>query len=147
LSGIVLLVRHAAARSGSGVADEDRELTAEGGAAFARLARRLAQEVRVTRVLSSPFARARATADLLAAATGAKVEETPELSSGRSTGTEILDLARAAGSGGALVGHNPEMAEAIGLVTGREEGVPPGTVAALQPGPGGTFRAMWVRYP
>ena len=147
MSGVVLLVRHAAARSGPGVADEDRELTAEGGAAFARLARELAREVRVTHVLSSPFARARATADLLAVATGAAVEETPALAAGRSTGAEILRLAGTAGSGGALVGHNPEMAEAIGLVTGREEGVPPGTVAALRAGPGGTLRAMWVRYP
>jgi phosphohistidine phosphatase len=147
LSGSVLLVRHAAAEQRTGVADRDRALTAAGSAAFARMARELSREVRVTRVLSSPFARARATADLLAAATGAVVEDVEELCSGRATGREILRLARSSGPGCALVGHNPEMADALSLVAGREEPVPPGTTAALELGPGGTFRAMWVRYP
>jgi phosphohistidine phosphatase len=147
LRDAVLLVRHAAAAAPAGVADRDRELTPEGREAFARLAERISREVRLARVLSSPYARARATAELLAAATGAGVEEEPALASGASDPSALLRLARAAGPGVALVGHNPEMAGAIARVTGRDEQVPPGTVAALEPAPGGNLRAMWVRYP
>ena len=142
-----LLVRHAAAAAPTGIADRDRELTPEGREAFARLAERLAREVRLARVLSSPYARALATAGLLAAVTGAEVEEEPALGSGASDAAGLLRLARAAGSGVALVGHNPEMAGAIARVTGRDEPVPPGTVAALETGPGGNLRPLWVRYP
>jgi len=147
LRDAVLLVRHAAAAAPTGIADRDRELTPEGREAFARLAERLAREVRLARVLSSPYARALATAGLLAAATGAEVEEEPALGSGASDAAGLLRLARAAGSGVALVGHNPEMAGAIARVTGRDEPVPPGTVAALETGPGGNLRPLWVRYP
>jgi phosphohistidine phosphatase len=143
----VLLVRHAAAAAPSGVADRDRELTPEGRAAFARLAGKVAREVRLSRVLASPYARARATAELLARATGATVEDEPALASGASDPSALVRLARAAGPGVALVGHNPEMAGALALLTGRDAPVPPGTVAALEPGPGGTFHAVWVRYP
>jgi phosphohistidine phosphatase len=147
LTDAVLLVRHAAAAAPAGVADRDRELTPEGRLGFARLAARLSGELRLVRVLTSPYARAAATAELLAAATGAGVEEEPALASGASDPAAVLRLARAAGPGVALVGHNPEMGGAIALVTGRDEQVPPGTVAALEPGPGGSLRAMWVRYP
>ncbi len=147
MTDAVLLVRHAAAAAPSGVADRDRELTPEGRRAFARLAEGISREVRLVRVVTSPYARAVATARLLAAATGAEVEEEPALASGASDPAAVLRLARAAGPGVALVGHNPEMGGAIALVSGRDEQVPPGTVAALEPGPGGSLRAMWVRYP
>ena len=82
--------------------------------------------------MTSPFARARETAEILAAATGASLEEDPDLASGRSTAHELLALARRAGAGVALVGHNPEMAEAVVLAAGREAKVKPGTIVAVE---------------
>jgi phosphohistidine phosphatase len=45
----------------------------------------------------------------------------------------------------ALVGHNPEMAEAVILVAGGDRAVPPGTVAAVEAGP--DWRLAWLRAP
>jgi phosphohistidine phosphatase len=73
------------------------------------------------------------------------VEEDPALSSGRSGGREILALASRAGPGAALVGHNPELAEAVALASGPEE-VKPGAVAAVDLLPGGP-RVAWLRRP
>jgi phosphohistidine phosphatase len=57
------------------------------------------------------------------------VEE--ELASGVMTGRQILRLGEELGAGAALIGHNPELAEAIGLAAGRDVKAPPGTVAAI----------------
>lgn len=147
MSGVVLLIRHAEAGQAAGLADRDRALTVEGASAFARLARDLAGEVRVERILTSPYLRARATADLLAAATGAAVEEVEELASGHGGARDLLRLAAAAGPGCAIVGHNPEVAEALALVAGRPEPVPPGTTAALRLAPDRTLALGWTRRP
>ncbi|HTP24373.1 MAG TPA: histidine phosphatase family protein [Anaeromyxobacteraceae bacterium] len=127
----VYLVRHGKAeREGEG-GDSTRRLTQEGRVRFFTLVANLARRLDLVRIVTSPFARARDTAEILAAATGAPVQGMDELAAGRSTGREILALARRVGPGVALVGHNPEMAEAIALVAGHEERVKPGTVAAL----------------
>jgi phosphohistidine phosphatase len=67
----------------------------------------------------------------------------PRLASGASTGRQVLALAVAAGPGVALVGHNPEVAEAIALAGGEEAEVPPGTVAAVRL----DGRLDWVKSP
>jgi phosphohistidine phosphatase len=140
------LVRHARAEQEAPGGDAARRLTAGGRAEFQEKLRRLGGRLRPTRILTSPFARARETAGLLAAAVtaaGGRIEvvEEPRLASGASTGAELLALAREAGRGAALVGHNPELAEAIALAgEGRDDGVPPGTVAALDRG----GRITWV---
>ena len=85
------------------------------------------------RIVTSPFRRAVETATLLAEITGAPIEEDPALASGASTGTQLLALARRLGPGTALVGHNPELGEAIALAAGHEVEVPPGTIAAVSP--------------
>jgi phosphohistidine phosphatase len=128
----VYLVRHAKAERAAAGGDAARRLTPEGRARFFALAGELAQKLELGRILTSPFARARETAEILAAATGAALEEDPDLASGRSTAHELLALARRAGAGVVLVGHNPEMAEAIVLAAGREEKVKPGTIAAVE---------------
>jgi phosphohistidine phosphatase len=146
VNAVFFLVRHAEAERPEGVTDRDRTLTAAGRAGFARLAGSLAPSLEVVRILSSPFARARETALILSAATGAGVEESESLASGRSTGPELLRLARDSGGGTAVVGHSPEIAEAIVLAAGSSQGVPPGTIAAVEEALG-TYRLVWVRRP
>lgn len=140
------LVRHAEAERGGGDVDAERGLTPAGRAAFQALARSLAPSLRLSRILTSPARRARETADIVAAATGAPVESDSALAPGRSTGPQILALARAAGAGVALVGHNPEMAEAVILAAGHDQKVPPGTVVAVEIGTAGHGIA-WIRKP
>ncbi len=124
----VYLVRHAEAEK-QAESDAARRLTPEGRARFEAHARALA--LRVSRIVTSPFARARETAELLSGATGAPVQEDAALASGASTGRGILTLARRAGEGAAIVGHNPELAEAVALAAGHGQSVPPGSVAAI----------------
>lgn len=130
------LVRHARAEKSAAGGDAARRLTAEGRAEFQAKLATLGGRLRLTRVLTSPYARARETAELLAAACGGvPVEEEPRLASGAATGAELLALAREAGRGVALVGHNPELAEALLLAAGGAElEVPPGAVGALDRG-------------
>lgn len=129
----ILLVRHAKAEKHA-TSDAARRLTPEGRDRFLALARALRGEgsLEVARILTSPFARTRETADALAGVTGAPVEEEGALASGASSGREVLALARRAGGGAALVGHNPEIAEAIGLAAGSSLDVKPGTVALVE---------------
>ena len=130
----------------AGAADRERRLTAAGRAAFAQLAGSLGPSLGLRRILTSPFARGRETALLLGAATGAPVEDLEGLASGRSGGARVLELAREAGDGAALVGHNPEIAEALSIAAGEPQQVPPGTVAAVED-TGGGYRLLWVRHP
>ncbi|HET9552504.1 MAG TPA: histidine phosphatase family protein [Anaeromyxobacteraceae bacterium] len=131
-AGRFYLVRHAKAERQGAAPDDARRLTDEGRLAFGARLRALAPRLAVRRVVTSPFARARETAELLALATGAAVEEEEALASGASTGRQLLALGRALGAGCALVGHNPELAEAIALAGGGDVEVPPGTVAAIE---------------
>jgi phosphohistidine phosphatase len=140
----VFLVRHAEAQGGG--LDADRRLTAAGRNAFSGLLGMLGPTLAVNRVLSSPFRRARETADILAHATGAPSEPVDELASGHASGRELLALARESGAGTALVGHNPEVAEALAIAAGKPVAVPPGTVAALDLS-GARPRLLWVRSP
>ena len=139
------LVRHAEAERGTSTPDAERQLTPAGRAAFEALARTLAPSVKLVRIVASPYRRARETGAILAAATGARLQVDAALAPGRCTGPEVLALARTAGGGVALVGHNPEMAEAMILAAGGDRAVPPGTVAAVETGPDG--RLAWLRTP
>jgi len=146
VSSAVYLVRHAEAGAGVDGKDADRKLTERGRAGFERLLASLGSSLIVKRILSSPFRRARETAELLGLAAGAPVEPSDDLASGHASGREVLALARQAGPGAALVGHNPEIAEAIALASGSPAPVPPGTIAALdlsRPRP----RLLWLRSP
>jgi phosphohistidine phosphatase len=141
----VYLVRHAKAEPH---ADDDasRRLTPEGRERFVRLVRALAPRLTVSRVLTSPLVRARQTAELLARAAGAPLEEDPRLASGESDGRELLALARGLPHGTALVGHNPEIAEALARVAGRDLEVKPGAVAAVELSDRGA-RLEWLELP
>jgi phosphohistidine phosphatase len=139
------LVRHGRAEAAA-ADDASRRLTPEGRAEVTAHAARLSARLAPSRIATSPLLRARETADLLARATGAPVEEEPALASGKSSGREVLALGRALGAGAALVGHNPELAEAIALASGRHEEVRPGAVAAVDVDAGG-FRLAWLEQP
>lgn len=141
------LVRHGAAEPAAAAgSDAARRLTPEGRAAFAAHARALAPRLAVSRVVTSPLVRARETAALLAEATGARVEEDPALASGASDGAALLALARRLGAGVALVGHNPELAEAASAVARRHVAVPAGAVAAVDADAAG-LRLAWLEGP
>jgi len=140
------LVRHAQAESNHPLGDAARRLTAEGRAAFRAQADALAAEAKVARILTSPYARARETAELLSAASGAGVTVEEALASGHSEAQELVRIARVHGDGTAVVGHNPEIADAVAFVAGREVPVPPGSVACLEVEPDGDWpRLAWLR--
>jgi len=90
--------------------------------------------------------RARESADILAEVTGAPVADEDALASGESSGAVILGMGARLGDGTALVGHNPELAEAVAVAVGRQVEVPPGAVAAIDVERGG-FRLAWIRAP
>jgi phosphohistidine phosphatase len=138
------LVRHARAEpKAPGEMDAARRLTPDGRATFSALARALAPRLSVSRVVASPYARARETAELLAAATGASAAEEPALAAGASSGSELLALGRRLGAGVALVGHNPELAEAVSAAAGRSADLRPGAVAAVDVD-GDRLRLAWL---
>ncbi|HSN92206.1 MAG TPA: histidine phosphatase family protein [Anaeromyxobacteraceae bacterium] len=141
---LVYLVRHAEAEREPAHDDAARPLSEEGRARFRDHARDLAREIRIARILTSPYRRARETADLLAAATGAAVEAERRLAAGTCGGRDLLSLARSLGGGVALVGHNPEVAEAVLIAAGEAVEVKPGTVAAVEV-EGEAVRLVWAR--
>jgi phosphohistidine phosphatase len=146
VSAATYLIRHAEAGAGVGLKDADRRITERGRVGFERLLASLGPSISVRHILASPFLRARETAGILGQATGAPVEPSDDLASGHSTGRELLALARQAGPGAALVGHNPEIADALAAAGGVGAPVPPGTVAALDLA-GPRPRLLWIRSP
>jgi phosphohistidine phosphatase len=140
------LVRHGRAEGRHPQGDAARRLLPEGRAAFAAHARALASELPLVRIATSPLARAVETAELLSEASGAAVEEDAALGAGESDGRALLRHGRLLGDRTALVGHNPELAEAVSLAAGKQVEVPPGTIAAIDED-GGEFRIVWVRPP
>jgi phosphohistidine phosphatase len=141
------LVRHARAEGKHPAGDAARRLTADGRDRFAAHAAALAPDLAASTIVTSPFARARETAELLARACGATVVEDPSLASGASSAQDLLALGRRLGAGVALVGHNPELAEAVALAAGAARDVEPGTIAAIDAEADGTFRLAWLRAP
>jgi phosphohistidine phosphatase len=142
----IYLVRHAKAEERAEGGDAERRLTADGGVRFRTLAAELSGRMAVARILASPYRRARETAEILAAATGAPIEVEAALASGATPAAELLALAREAGPGTALVGHNPELGQAIGLAAGAALDVRPGTVAAVELG-GARAHLLWLEAP
>lgn len=144
---IVYLVRHGKAEKHAPAGgDGARALTAEGRAQFEALAGALAGRLEVARVVASPLRRAQETAEILARHCRAPLAVDEALASGASEGRELLELAREAGAGTALVGHNPELAEAVALAAGRDVEVKPGAVAAVDLGRGRP-RLLWIEKP
>jgi phosphohistidine phosphatase len=120
----VWLLRHAAAEESSDSGrDSDRRLTAEGEKRARAVARGLAAlEPGIDRILTSPYRRARQTAEPAARELGLEkvLSETRALEPGRDP-QEILEEIRAEkAEGWLLVGHEPHLGALLGrLVAGR----------------------------
>jgi phosphohistidine phosphatase len=114
----IWLLRHGSAedRARSG-RDPDRALTPEGLARVERAARGLARlEPDISRVVTSPYRRARQTAEAAAKALGIReVSESRALEPEREPG-EILTEVGDSGGGALLVGHQPHLGALLGLL-------------------------------
>ena len=119
------LLRHAAAQdvTPSG-RDDERALTSEGAARAAAVARGLtllAPTIEV--VLSSPYRRARETAEAAARALGVEgVVESSALEPGRPASEIVRQLSVSPWNRVLLVGHEPLLGSVIGLVVFGDEG-------------------------
>jgi phosphohistidine phosphatase len=119
----IWLLRHAAAEESSESGkDADRALTSEGEKRARAVARGLASlEPEIERLLTSPYRRARQTAEPAARELGLEraLRESRALEPGRDP-QEILDEIREEDSGVLLVGHEPHLGALLGrLVAGR----------------------------
>jgi phosphohistidine phosphatase len=148
--GCVLLVRHGRAEDGGSLGDKARALTPEGRREFREHAKRLPAKISLSGVVTSPLVRAVQTAEILAEALGiADVRVAKQLSTDADA-ESLVGLAREVGTGWALVGHNPTIAEALALLVG--SGEPPrfrkGATVALAPAPGrAPWRLLWSAAP
>jgi phosphohistidine phosphatase len=142
---LTYLIRHGPAEQEHPHGDGARRLTDAGRTQLQSHFNALAAELHVKRIITSPLVRARETAELLAHTMAAvTLAEEPVLSAGRSSGRELLALMQELGDGTALVGHNPELSEAVGLAERRAVVLAPGSVVALQWN-GGIPRVLWSR--
>lgn len=143
----VLIVRHAIAlpRGAPDVADAERPLTPRGRRRFASAARGLARLVpRPDVLLSSPWLRARQTAEVLAEACGGPAVTTEATLAGQPPGkVEAALLAHRRRALVALVGHEPYLSALLAWALGSGEAA--GLEfrkggAALLEAPGGRLR-------
>jgi len=119
----VYVIRHASAyeRDRSRWPDDRRRpLTAEGARKFRRAAAGLARiAITVDRVLASPLARARQTAEILTREMGwPRAVESAELAPGRSAAQVLAALRDQGVASLAAVGHEPGLSELIALGLG-----------------------------
>jgi phosphohistidine phosphatase len=120
---LLLLVRHAKAEDANDLGDASRALTMEGREAFRAHAEALARRCSLHGIVTSPLVRAVQTAEILAESF--KVSDVivrAELAPGRGSPAAIVQLADEYGTGWALVGHNPTLAEAAAALAGRGDG-------------------------
>jgi phosphohistidine phosphatase len=147
----VFLVRHGKAEDDHPLGDEARALTAEGREEFRALVEKVAAQLKLEGILTSPLVRAVQTAEILAEVCGVtNVQVKGELDAERASARSIEALCRAVGPGWALVGHNPSMAEALAHLAGHSAGVPQlrkGAIVALEPGPRLPWKVAWSTSP
>jgi phosphohistidine phosphatase len=130
---LVYLCRHASAAPGD--PDELRPLTAEGTVQARRLGEQLAAWASPpVVVVSSPLMRARQTAELIAAATGAGLLTDERLAPG-ATVEGVRELVAEIAGPVATVGHQPDCSEIALAATGRDPGFAPGAVHAIEIAP------------
>lgn len=125
------LVRHAEAVPGD-PGDESRRLTDEGRRQARELGQRLVREkVQPDAVLTSPLARARETAEILAAELGAEPIAEDRLRPG-ATADGLREAAGGRGGVVVAVGHQPDCGEIAAALTGsRSEKIPPAGMVAI----------------
>jgi phosphohistidine phosphatase len=129
---MIWLLRHAEAEDANGRPDAERPLTEKGRAqAHAAGLGLKALGVPLDACLSSPLVRARDTALIACEPLGLEVQIAPELAGGR------FDPERVATGFGAdvlLVGHNPDVAQAIYECTGARVRMKKGALAGIDDG-------------
>jgi phosphohistidine phosphatase len=137
---ILTILRHGKAveREAWAGDDRDRPLTREGAAQARAALRALAAVVEADEVWTSPWRRARQTAELAAELWDLPMTEQPWLAG---EATEIPDWGRNLRGGGdiVLVGHEPDLGRVVGLMLGgRPQPLKKGGVAVLDgmPRPG-----------
>ena len=117
----LLIVRHAAAAPAgtSGIADEDRPLTARGRKRFKKAARGLAEIMPTPDLLLvSPLLRARETAEIAGKAWGLKATPEPLLAGGSPEALLAAVAAHSKHAAVVLVGHEPDLSRLLAYVTG-----------------------------
>ncbi len=117
---LVFVIRHAAAAtSGSFARDCERPLTNDGIERMKRVAKGLKKiGVEVQSVFSSPFVRARETAEIVAKEIMAKpqVTECAELAGGRGAKEALGFIAKTNAEQIAVVGHEPQLGDLVSLM-------------------------------
>jgi phosphohistidine phosphatase len=115
------IVRHgiAVAPGTPGVADDERPLTPKGEKRMKQIARGLARlELKLDRIVTSPLPRARATAEIIAAALehGARLESSNVLQAGAAAASIQRWLRERNEDSLMIVGHNPGLSDLISLL-------------------------------
>jgi phosphohistidine phosphatase len=125
---VIWILRHGDAEAGEGKPDAERDLTGKGeqqSVNAGRALKRLGIELDVC--LTSPKVRAKRTAELACEVLDCRVEEDARLAGG-----DFDPLELAAGRGDVmLVGHEPDLSQAVALVTGSRVKMKKGGIAAL----------------
>jgi len=123
----ILFLRHGIAEElreaeADGRGEVERELTAEGVARTREVCSALHDLVgRIDRILTSPLARARSTAEILAEAMGSPPPEMcDELAPGGDSAVVLEAVHTSAGEMIALVGHEPDLSMLCGLLLAGE---------------------------
>jgi phosphohistidine phosphatase len=131
---VIWLLRHGDAESGSD--DAARRLTGEGERQAEEAGRALAAlGIRLDACLTSPKVRAMDTALLACRHLGVEPEAADELAGGPFDPEEVATGAASGGRGDLLlVGHEPDISDAIARTTGARVKVKKGGVAALSEG-------------
>jgi phosphohistidine phosphatase len=124
------LLRHAEA--GEAPRDEDRELSERGRAQAGAVAAGIGWlDLGFTAIVSSPLPRATQTAQPLAQALALPLETAEELAPGYSP-KDALALVARRGDRLLLVGHEPQLSDIVGLVTGGHVRMRKAMLAALE---------------
>jgi phosphohistidine phosphatase len=129
----LILVRHAEAEDRAlGTPDPERTLVDAGRRAARATGKALvALKVRPECIVTSPYPRARETAEIIAAELGAPVVNDPAL-----LGVELDDLAGLTERHGTelvLVGHDPDFSALVHALTGARISFPKAGAAAIEP--------------
>jgi phosphohistidine phosphatase len=143
----IILVRHAEAEDRAlGTPDPERTLVAAGRRAARATGRALAAlKVDPECVVTSPYPRARETAEIIAKELGAPLADDAAL-----LGVEAGDLAGLAERHGGelvLVGHEPDLSVLLHAVTGARVSFPKAGAAAIDPLAGSTGELRWFLRP
>jgi len=118
----VILVRHAKAEPSHPARDHERSLTPT-GLESAQLLGELLADRKPDAVISSPLVRARETAEALAAAAGLEAEVDERLAPG-ATAEQLRAAVEGRGETVIVVGHQPDCADIVLELTGRDVSFP-----------------------